>query len=151
MSCGWFNPTPCLRRCFRPACSLTLLLAALADVPVTVAQVVISQVYGGGGNSGARFRHDFVELFNRGAGAVNLDGWTVQYASSGGVSWNAVVLSGALAPGRHYLVRLSSGGANGELPPTPDATGTMNLSASGGKVALVRSLSNLTGICPATN
>ena len=28
------------------------------------AQVVISQVYGGGGNTGAQYTHDFVELFN---------------------------------------------------------------------------------------
>lgn len=29
------------------------------------ADVVISQVYGGGGNSGAPFTHDFIELFIR--------------------------------------------------------------------------------------
>jgi hypothetical protein len=30
------------------------------------ATIVISQIYGGGGNSGATLRNDFIELFNRG-------------------------------------------------------------------------------------
>ena len=49
--------------------------------------IVISQVYGGGGNSGAQFKNDFVELFNRSAGSVTVDGWSVQYASATGTSW----------------------------------------------------------------
>lgn len=140
-----------LRFHWRAAGVLGLSLAALGAVPTARGQVVVSQVYGGGGNSGALFRNDFVELFNRGTNAVSLNGWTVQYSSSPGASWNDAVLSGEIAPGRHYLVQLSSGGANGELLPTADATGTMNISATGGKVALVRSLANLEGVCPATN
>ena len=46
--------------------------------------IVISQLYGGGGNSGGQFTHDFVELFNRGASSVSITGWTVQYASAAG-------------------------------------------------------------------
>ena len=46
------------------------------------AQVVISQIYGGGGNAGATFRNDFVELFNRGAQTVNINGWSVQYSAA---------------------------------------------------------------------
>ena len=42
--------------------------------------VVISQVYGGGGNSGATYVDDFIEIFNRGSTAVNLSGWSLQYA-----------------------------------------------------------------------
>ncbi len=41
---------------------------ALVTRPAAVSpNVVISQVYGGGGNSGAPFTHDFIELFNRGS------------------------------------------------------------------------------------
>src|SRR5581483_606704 len=43
-----------------------------------------------------------------------------------------------LQPGRRYLVQLASGGTAGAALPAPDATGTTNLAASGGKVALVR-------------
>jgi hypothetical protein len=49
--------------------------------------VVISQVYGGGGNAGATLKNDFIELFNRGASPVNLNGWSVQYASAAGTGW----------------------------------------------------------------
>jgi hypothetical protein len=38
-------------------------------------QVVISQVYGGGGNSGATYNADYVELFNRGGATVAIGGW----------------------------------------------------------------------------
>ena len=41
--------------------------------------MVISQIYGAGGNSGAKYTHDYVELFNRGAQAVSMGGWSVQY------------------------------------------------------------------------
>jgi hypothetical protein len=111
--------------------------------------VVVSQVYGGGGNTNAPFTHDFIELHNRGAEAVNLDGWSVQYASSGGTTWSvAASLSGSLAPGGYSLVQLA-GGAIGEALPTPDAIGTTNLAAAAGKVALVRSTTALTaGACP---
>jgi hypothetical protein len=100
--------------------------------------VVISQVYGGGGNAGATYTNDFVELFNRGSSAVDLSSWTVQYASSSSTSWQATALQGSIAPGHHYLVQLGSSASVGAALPAPDATGTTNLAAAGGKVALVR-------------
>jgi len=65
---------------------LSALLFAVALLVVPVAQsassdMVVSQVYGGGGNSGATYANDFVELFNRGTAAVDLGTWSVQYAS----------------------------------------------------------------------
>ena len=43
------------------------------------ANIVISQVYGGGGTTtGAVYKDDFVELFNRGPAAIDVTGWTVQ-------------------------------------------------------------------------
>jgi hypothetical protein len=117
--------------------------------------VVVSQVYGGGGNAGALFANDFVELLNRGSSAVDLSGWSVQYATAAGTSWQATSLSGSLAPGRYYLVQLASSAAVGAALPAPDATGTTNLAASGGKIALVRDVAALTcgasaGSCSAT-
>ena len=61
----------------------------LATLVAGRGQVVISQIYGGGGNAGAPYRNDFVELFNAGAGTVSLAGWAIQYASGGGSSWQA--------------------------------------------------------------
>lgn len=110
--------------------------------------VVVSQVYAGGGNSGAPFANDFVELFNRGSTSVDVSGWTIQYASASGTSWQATALAGSIAPGRRYLVQLASGGTVGAALPTPDATGSTNLAVSGGKVAVVRDATPLT--CGAT-
>src|SRR5687767_2656670 len=44
--------------------------------------IVISQVYGGGGNAGGQFNNDFIELFNRGTAPIDITGWSVQYASA---------------------------------------------------------------------
>jgi hypothetical protein len=122
---------------------LPFLLCVVGLVSVPLAQsasstVVVSQVFAGGGNSGASYANDFVELLNRGSTAVDVSGWTVQYASASTTSWTATALAGSLQPGHYYLVQLASGGAVGSALPTPDATGTTNLAVSGGKVALVR-------------
>jgi DNA/RNA endonuclease G (NUC1) len=103
--------------------------------------VVISQVYGGGGNTGAPLLNDYVELYNRSDTAVSLNGWSVQYASAtgtGNFGANPVTaLSGSIAAGGYYLVKQASGGAVGVALPTPDVTGTVNMSGTAGKVALV--------------
>jgi hypothetical protein len=114
-------------------------------------EIVISQIYGGGGNSGAAFRNDFVELFNPGMDTVYFDGWSVQYSSGAGTSWQVSLLSGQLNPGEHYLAQFASGGASGQPLPAPDDIGTMNLGASGGKVALLRATTALSGACPSNN
>ncbi len=113
-------------------------------------EIVISQVYGGGGNSGASYRNDFVELFNRSSNSVSLAGWSVQYASSAGSTWQSAPLSGSLEPGRYFLLQLASGGANGEFLPAPDLSGSLSLSASAGKVALVGVTNRLSGACPSS-
>lgn len=124
-------------------CSL-LTLAATAN-----AQVVISQVYGAGGNSGATLTNDYVELFNRGASSVSLTGMSIQYASATGTgnfganSSQLVALSGSIASGRYFLVKLASGGANGSALPAADVTGTINMAAGSGKVVLVTGTDSL--------
>ena len=52
-------------------------------------------------------------------------------------------LSGSIPAGGRYLVQLASGGVNGAALPTADATGTSNLAATGGKVAIVDSATAL--------
>lgn len=123
----------------------TLVLGAVFSLP---AQVVISQVYGGGGNAGATLRNDFIEIFNRGASTVSLAGWSVQYAAAGGATWQGTTLGGALGPGQYYLVQESAGaGGTVNLPP-PDATGNIAMSATSGKVALLDTSTTLAGACP---
>ncbi len=116
------------------------------------ASVVISQLYGGGGNSGATFTNDFIEIFNPTQGPVSLGGWSVQYASSTGSSWQTTLLpSITLQPGQYALIQESQGAAGTTPLPTPDATGTIAMSATAAKVALVSSTSALTGSCPTSD
>jgi hypothetical protein len=112
-------------------------------------QVVISQVYGGGGNSGSVYTHDFIELFNRGNTAVDLTGWSVQYASATGTTWSRTNLgSHTLQPGQYYLIQQAAGSGGTTPLPTPDATGTIAMAATNGKVALVNTTTTLSGACP---
>jgi uncharacterized protein len=99
--------------------------------------IVLSELFAAGGNSGAAYTHDYVELFNRGSGSVAVDGWTLQYASAASATWGSTALSGTIPAGGRYLVQLASGGTNGGTLPAPDATGTSNLAVTGGKVAVV--------------
>ena len=112
-------------------------------------QVVISQLYGGGGNGGSTYTHDFIELFNRGTAPVSLNGWSVQYASATGSTWAVTNLTNVtLQPGQYYLIQQAQG-AGGTTPlPTPDVIGTIAMSATAGKVALVNVTTALTGTCP---
>jgi endonuclease G len=112
--------------------------------------VVISQLYGGGGNSGSTFLHDFVELYNRGSQPVDLTGWSLQYASATGSGWgsNLQPLGGSIAPGEYLLVSLGSGGADGGALPAANITGLINMSATSGKIALTNSFDELVGNCP---
>ncbi len=101
--------------------------------------LVIAEVYGGGGNSGAPYTNDFVVIFNRGTSAASLNGLSFQYASSTGnfSAANAIALPNVtVQPGKYFLLQLS-GGSTGVALPTADATGTVNLSSTSGKVALV--------------
>ena len=127
---------------------LALALTAGAGHAASSSPVVVSQIYAGGGNTGATYQNDFVELLNRGTTTVDLSGWTVQYATAAGASWSTATLTGTLAAGHYYLVQFASAGAIGAIIPAPDALGTTNLAASGGKVALVHSATALT--CGAT-
>ncbi len=143
-------------RTIRPVFAALLLLApmllvnrvlAAADTPLAN-DLRISQVYGGGGNSGATYTNDFIEIFNGGASTVSLAGYSVQYASSAGTTWQVTALSGSLAPGQYYLVQEAAGTGGTTALPTPDATGTIALSATSGKIALVSSITALSGSCP---
>jgi predicted extracellular nuclease len=112
-------------------------------------QVVVSQVYGGGGNSGATSKNDFIELYNRGASAASLNGWSVQYSSATGTTWQATNLTNfTLQPGQYYLVQEAAGAGGTTNLPTPDAVGTVAMAATAGKVALVNTTTALSGACP---
>jgi hypothetical protein len=100
--------------------------------------IVISQIYGGGGNSGAPWHNDFIELFNRSSAPVDITGWSVQYASATGASWQVSgPLAGTIPPGGYFLVQEAAGSGGGEPLPTPDFTGNIAMSSTAAKIALV--------------
>jgi len=128
---------------FRAVAVLSLSVATSASVAAS--DLVISQVYGGGGNSGATLRNDFVELFNRGTAPIDLAGWSLQYASSTGSTWNNKTnLSGVLAPGQYFLVQQLAGAGGTTNLPTPDLLGTIALAAANGKLALLSTTVEIT-------
>src|SRR6266513_457281 len=129
-----------MRRLFALAALLTYVAFAPAPIAGVSNTVVISQIYGGGGNAGSTFKNDFIELYNRGAVAVSLNGWSVQYASAAGNFTQVTALGNFnLQPGQYFLVQEAVGaGGTVNLPP-PDATGTIPMSATAGKIALVSS------------
>ena len=123
-------------------------LLAPAGAQAASPDVVISEVYGGGGNAGATLKNDFIELYNRGSVPVAVDSWTVQYASSSGSSWDSTVLAGSIASNAYYLVQEGAGAGGTVSLPTPNATGGIAMSATAGKVALSSNSTILSGTCP---
>jgi DNA/RNA endonuclease G (NUC1) len=136
---------------FVVACTRDALMTAPKTVPdgialaanASAATVVISQVYGGGGNAGSDFKNDFIEIHNRSNAAVDLTGWSVQYTSAAGTSFTVTPLTGStisIAPGQYMLIQEAAGttvGGGSKPLPSPSFTGTTNMSGTDGKVALV--------------
>src|SRR5688500_17266930 len=87
-----------IRGIFASALFFICVIALPAQAASTI---VISQVYGGGGNSGATLKNDFVELFNRSNAPVSVEGWTIQHASSTGSTWDRIQLTGTIAAGAY--------------------------------------------------
>jgi uncharacterized protein len=126
-------------------------LTASAAVTITsaLAHLVISQVYGGGGNSGAPFTNDFIELHNPGGTDLSTANLSVQYTSSAGTTWQVTPLPALTVPAGAFVLVQEAAGATASAPlPTPDATGTIAMSSTNGKVALVDGTAALAGGCP---
>jgi hypothetical protein len=131
-------------------------LAALAFVAVVACPafaanaVRISQVYGGGGNTGATYTNDYIELYNNSSVSVDMSGWSLQYGAATqtvdlGTCINCLTVfpqGTCIGPNGYYLIQLIAG-TNTAVPPlpvTPDLiipqASANNLSATSGKIAL---------------
>jgi predicted extracellular nuclease len=139
---------------------LTVLAALLAGLsnPAAAASpnLVISQIYGAGGNSGTTFyKFDYIEIFNRGATPVTATGWSVQYGSAtstGGWSGQSPLPTFTVEPGQYVLIQQQGGGGTQAALPTPTIVPTtmFNMSGTTGKVALVSDTVALSGASPTT-
>lgn len=139
-------PVRLSRRTAATAAGTALLLAvgAVAAPGVAVAapspDLVVAEVYGGGGNSGATLTQDFVEIGNAAGAPVEVSGLSVQYlpaSASASSAWQVTPLTGAVPAGGRYLVGEARGAGGTVELPAPDATGTIAMSATGGTIALV--------------
>jgi predicted extracellular nuclease len=130
------------------ACVFVALVAVVAgSVPQAGAignGLVISQVYGGGGNTGASHTHDFIELYNPADAPVDLAGLSLQYASATGAgvfgssTTQRTELSGVIQPHRYFLVQEASNAAVGAPLPAPDLIDLtpISMAVGAGKVVL---------------
>lgn len=112
--------------------------------PTAGTGLVISQVYGGGGTSGAPFNRDYVEIFNRTAQPVSLAGLSLQYAGASqdfgadAESQIHILPSVMVEAEKYYLVALGSDDASAGANVQGDTSGTLRLDTSHGKIALAR-------------
>ncbi len=133
-------------------CLLVALLHAPQRASAQIASDVrISEVYGGGGNGGSTWTNDFIELYNPTGHVIDMTGWSVQYASGTGSSWAVTSLTGVIPANGFYLVQQAQGTGGTTPLPIPDATGVIAMSGTNGKVALVNTITALSGTNPSTD
>ena len=104
----------------------------------SVPNVIITQVYGGGGNTGATYINDFIELYNTTPANIDISGWSVQYYAATGTSASvyAFPTNTIIPANNHFLIQCGSGGSVGTALPTADASCSLNMSTTAGKVVL---------------
>ena len=120
-------------------------------MPPSNSAIVISQLYGGGGNSGATYQNDYVELFNRGGVGRGPDRLVVavRIGHRQRLGLHKQPLGGTIAPGEYYLISLARAGPNGApLPRGEHQRRQINMSGTSGKIALVDNFDALAGNCP---
>ena len=95
-------------------------ILGLTAIATMNAQIVINEVYGGGGNGGSTLKNDFIELKNRGTASVTITGATLQYASAAGTFNQYHTLPTiTLAGGQTFLIQ-EQAGAGGTVDLVPD-------------------------------
>jgi 5'-nucleotidase len=136
----------------RAKITVSVMLAVVCPVLLlgrgALAQVVISQIYPGGGaiSVPSEYLYDYVELFNNSDTAIDLSGYSLQYSSAAGTAIASVQgvlpLGGVIAPHNYFLIQTGQSGVTGGMPAiAPDFTPTSpdvgpSLGRDGGKVIL---------------
>lgn len=121
------------------------MMLGLVTIPVksanaeTATYVVISEVYGGGGNGGATYKNDFIELYNPTSSDIDLTGWKIQYASKSGSfsEQNNTELSGVIKAKKYFLIQQAKGNGGSEDLPRADVIGNIAMSGTDCKVRIV--------------
>lgn len=124
------------------------------SVQEVLPQVLITQLYGGGGNTGATYKSDFIELYNTTNTDINIGGYSLYYSAATSSATNLkydIPLNSIIKANSYFLIK--GGDGTGTQPAwniTFDATCTLNMSGSAGKVILLKSNTAFTLSTPPT-
>ncbi|MGL4347417.1 MAG: DUF5689 domain-containing protein [Chitinophagaceae bacterium] len=122
--------------------------------PSLVPNIIISGVYGGGGNDRAIYKNDYIEIYNTTDTEIDISGYTLYYMSAKGINSTAnntyTFPSGSkIGTQKFALIKCASGtkGKDWEILFDYDASGpkgiNMGISASEGKILLLDRYVNL--------
>ena len=120
---------------------------------VVIPKVVISQIYPGGGNSGAIYNTKYIELLNIDDNEADISNWSIQYGSASSTAVDKTICElpndTKLPKGGYYLIALSTG-TNGDNIPTADyvCPKAVKPAADKGKLFLVSEKTALTSSKP---
>jgi hypothetical protein len=150
--------------CFRFLAAIFCLLIFSSLLPaqsIADSNIRISQIYTRGGEAGATFQNDYVELFNRGNAPVDVSGWSLSIANFAGTPPNIQISSSGIKlfnpngiiinPGSHLLIKFGGSGTNGQPIDASDINlNPMPISDTGAQIVLVAKDKTLpSGYCPA--
>src|SRR5215831_10072310 len=86
--------------------------------PAAASDIRISQIYTRGGEAGATFQPDFIEIFNAGTTTININGWGIIVDTFEGSTEQAVgaryTSDTLVTPGMHLLIRFATAGNSGQ-------------------------------------
>lgn len=137
------------------------LIGLVSMTALSHAQIVINEIYTGGGLLGAAITNDFVELRNIGSTSQTLNGATLQFGSAtGGLNQYYEIPTITLDPGQTYLIQQGSDGLGGlinlinpnlivnvvlNFDGSPAVGVGVGLALTSGKVALASNATQVTG------
>ena len=146
---------------------LAAIFSILIFSSVSIAQstadpnIRISQIYSRGGEAGATYQNDYIELFNRGQTSVDISGWSLSISNFAGVPPNIQISSSGIrffnpagiiiTPGSHLLIKFGGSGADGQAITNQDINlNPVPISDTGAQIVLLGKDKTLPfGYCPA--
>ena len=129
------------------AAFIVALAAGTITVPTAHAatdgsNVVINEVYGGGGNSGSTVSNDFVELYNPTDKDIDITGWVLDQQSAEGNTGNTTKLSGPVPAGGYFLIKGAAGNDTSHPIENADYESSFNFSSTKASAVLTDASGN---------
>lgn len=115
------------------------------DDEVETSNLMIYEIYPGGGNAGAIYNRSYVVLYNPTQESINLEGKSIQYASSSGSFNNIASLDDTIYSGTYYIIGLSGGLQGDDLPVPLNMSASINPAMAGGKIAIASTMDSVDG------